>query len=224
MDLEKTIAEEVKKITDSGFIQEKIKETLEKCLQSVIMDCLCNYSDFGKNLKEKVKASLALADLDLDFTIYNQLICNYVKEIIDKNIISDAKEQIKKDLEKFFIPITKTEYKISEIIEEFKKGIGCDPGESGEISFHKKESTTSDGYIDYRFDEESDRDYYSCSYELRINKTGLWYMEIEGKDVNKIKTDKFYGFDSFLFQLYARKIKIIDDSDNVELEYGYYED
>lgn len=223
MELEKIIEEQFSKITKSGFIEKTIQEQLKKTIESIISDCMRSYSDFGKEVEKQVKKALSLGNIQLDLPSYSQLILTWITEIINNTIISTGKEQIEKNLKEFFKPLEKSEYKISEIISKFIEGLDSD-GESGKITFKRNESDISNGYIDYYFDIESDKDKYSCDYCLRIKKNGLWCVKIDGYEVEKIKTPLFYGFDSFIFQLYAARVKIIDDYEDVETSYGYYDD
>jgi len=221
MEIEKTVKEQFKEIVKSGFVEEKIKETLKTTIESIIKDCLRDYSDFGKEVKEKIKQSLSLGNMDLKLPEYNQLVCNWIIEIVNKTIISTSKKEIEENIKKFFKPLKKSEYKISEIIEEFMSGDGySEPPD--DITFIREESKQCEGYINYYFDEDSNASQYSCKYNIGINKDGLWKLSISDTEANEMKTANLYGFDSFLFQLYASKIKIIDDYEDVET--SRYED
>ena len=223
MELEKIIEEQFKEIIESGFIKKTIQEQLKKTIESIIGDCLRAYSDFGKEVEKQVKKALSLGNMELNLPAYNQLILTWITEIINNTIISTGKEQIEKNLKKFFKPLEKSEYKISEIIDIFKKDFGED-GESGDITFIRDKSSSSDGYVSFYFDAEYDKDKYLCDYSLRINKEGLWDITLKGEEGKKIKNATFYGFDSFLFQLYAARVKIIDDYEDVNTSYGDYDD
>lgn len=220
MEIEKIVKEQFKEIVKSGFVEEKIKETLKTTIKSIISDCLRNYSDFGKEVKEKIKQSLSIGNMDLELPEYNQLVCNWIIEIVNNTIISTSKEEIEKNIKKFFKPLEKSEYKISEIIKEFMSDDGySEPPD--DITFIREESRNCEGYIDYYFDEDSNASKYSCKYRIGINKDGLWKLSISDTEANKMKTANLYGFDSFLFQLYASKIKIIDDYEDVETSRYY---
>ena len=216
MEIEKIIEQQFSEIVKSGFLENTIKEQLEKTITSIIDNCMSPYSNFEKEIEKQVKESLNLGNMKLDLPSYNQLILNWITEIINNTIISIGKDQIEKNLKKFFKPIEKSEYKISEIINIFKKDLQKQE-KYGEITFIRNESSMLDGYIDFYFDEEADEEKYSCSYSLRINKEGLWDATINENDVKKMKTHGLYDFDSFLFQLYAAHVKIIDDYENVEI-------
>jgi len=223
MELEKIIEQQFGEIVKSGFIENTIGKQLEKTIESIVYDCISKYSDFGKEVEKQVKQALSLGNMKLDLPSYNQLVLTWITDIINNTIISTGKEQIEKNLKKFFKPLEKSEYKISEIISAFIEDVDRHE-ESGEITFQRSESNVSDGYIDYYFDKESNTNKYSCTYQLSINNDGLWNVKIDECEAKKIKTPLLYGFDSFLFQLYAAKVKIIDDYEYVETSYGNYRD
>lgn len=220
MDIEKAVQEKFYVIAQSGVIEEAIKEQLEKSIKSMISDCLKEYSDFGKTIKKKIKESLNLGNMDLDLPSYNQLVCNWVTEIVNQQIITDSKAQIQKNIKMFFKPLKKLEYKISEIIEKFKELI-YEPDDYN-ITFIADAPSTgiAPGYLHFYFDEKPNREKFSCDYKFGLTPEGeLFTVTISGVDGNKIKFDPGYGFDSFLFQLFAAKIKIIDDSEDVDIHF-----
>lgn len=220
MEIEKVVHEEFAKLVESDFIRTQIKETLEKTMKEAIRNTLQSYSDFGKEMEKKVKEALGLGGLGFSLPEYNQLVSTWVMEIVNRQIVDIGKAQIEANLKEFFHPLEKSEWKISEIIERFKSGMD-DDGERGEITFIS-DSGHSDGYTDYYFDKESGKEKYRCAYRLRVNKDGVWCAQIDDKDATKMKSPLLYGFDSFMFQLFATKAKVIDDSDYVETGYGEY--
>jgi len=213
MEIEKIIQQQFGEIVESGFVEMKIRENLEKTIASIINDCLKSYSDFGKEVKEKVKQSLSIGNMDLKLPEYNQLVCNWITEMINTTLISTGKKQIEENIKKFFKPLEKSEYKISEIIEKFIDDL--DESDCEDITFIRNKSDTVDGYIHYYFDKNSNIAQYSCDYQIWINKDGVWNVIIASEKASEMKTAVLYGFDSFLFQLYVCKVKIIDDYEDV---------
>lgn len=222
MNIENCVQEKFQEIVSSGFIEEQIKKALEKTVAESIEESLRSWSDFGKELKSKISEAVKIEKLELKLPEYNQLVCNWIIEMINDQLIADSRKQIEENIKKFFKPLEKDEYKISEIIEEFKKTI-IDKDEycEGEITFiADKESLNCKGYFDFYFDEEPNKGKYSCDYSFGINERGLWCMNIKGANVEKMKSPNLYNFDSFMFQLFASKVKIINDSDQVETRYS----
>jgi len=218
MQLEKTVEEKLNKIIKDGFVESIIEEKLKETIKATIDDCLRSYSDFGKELKTKITQSLSLGDMKLDLPSYNQLILTWITEIINNTIISVGKQQIEENLKKFFKPLEKSVYKISEIIEKFTDGFDSD-GECGEITFIVDDD--NEDYIYYHFDAESDKRMYECEYTIGTHNNKIFTVTIKGTHSDNIKTPVFYGFDSFIFHLYAAQIKIINDSENIEISYDY---
>lgn len=223
MEIEKIVNEKMIEIIGSGFIEDKIKKQLEESISKIVNECLCPYSEFGKGLKTQITFALKTGNMSMSFPEYNALVCSWVKEIVTKNIIELGKEQIEKNLSDLFKPLEKTEWKLSEIIEKFveivKEG---KEGESGEITFIKE----NDGsFLHIYFDEEEDKRKYDCKYSIMQYKDGEPSFYIDSTKLENIKMcDRFYGFDTFWFQLYATKPKVEMDIDNVETEYYYDND
>ena len=88
MELEKIIEQQFSEIVKSGFLENTIKEQLEKTITSIIDNCMRSYSDFEKEIEKQVKESLNLGNMKLDLPSYNQLILNWITEIINNTIIS----------------------------------------------------------------------------------------------------------------------------------------
>lgn len=223
MDIEKIVNEKFSEIVSSGKIEKMILDVLEKSIKSIIDECLRAYGDFGDVIKKKIKESLKIGDMDLDFPSYNQLVCNWITEIVNKQIITTGKEQIQENIKKFFVPLEKSEYKISEIVEKFKKNIFDESDGEQEITFIEQRSDY--GYVHFYLGEKKKKEKYQCEIKIDIDKDGYIYnARIDGIDADKIKLKPLYGFDSFIFQLFAAKIKIINDNENVDITYCPYED
>lgn len=221
MEIEKVVESKFNEIIQSGFIEDKIKSALEKTISDSIDESLKSWSDFGKKIKSSIQEALKTGKLEITIPEYNQLVSNWIIDMVNKTIISDSKKQIEENIARFFKPLEKDEYKISEIIEEFKKSITDDGNEcSGKITFISDESSVVAGYKDFYFDKESNKSKYACEYSFGIDDRGLWKMNIDGCDAVSARSPNLYGFDSFMFQLFASKVKIIDDSNNVVTGYG----
>lgn len=217
MNIEQIVSEKMAEITKSGFIEGKIKASLERTIESAISDTLKSYSDFGKHLKEELKKSLQ--NVKFSFPEYNQLVANQVMEIVNNTLIKNGKKEIEEDLKKFFQPLEETKWKISEIIQEFKDYLQgeIDKGGISEITFIRKERRD---VIYYYFSEKENQEDYECEYRIAIKKIDkkIWSMTIDESDVSKMKIPLLFGFESFLFKLYAINAEIEDDGEDVETE------
>lgn len=219
VEIEKVVQDKFAEIVSSGFVEEQIKKHLEQTVASAISDCLKSYSDFGKNLEKKMKEALGLGNMNFSLPEYNQLVTTWVLDLVNRQIVDIGKAQIEVNLKKFFNPLEKSEWKISEIIEKFKDGLSED-GESGEITFISEPGAVK-RYRRYYFDEDSLKDSYRCAYSIATNEDGVYAAKINDKEAAGLKSPTLYNFDSFMFQLFATKAKIIDDSGSVETYYGH---
>jgi len=221
MDIEQTVSETMTELVDSGFVKNTIKAQLEKAIKEVVGDVMRSYGDFGKALEARMKEALGVDFKSIELPNYNQLVANWVREIVDTTLVAEGKKQIEANLAVFFKPLEKTEWRFSEIIEKFKQGLYED-GESGDITLHHSEGH-GDSYVDFYFDAEEGCKKYNCDYTLRVNEGGVWAAKIKGSEADRMKTPCLFGFDSFIFQLFAMKAKVIDDFDDVGTGYGYDE-
>jgi len=209
MEIEKIVNEKFLEIVQSGKIEKMIEEKLLSSIKSIVNDCLQSYGNFGTEIKKKIQESLQIGNMKLDFPSYNQLVCNWIMEIVDNQIIHTGKEQMQENIKKFFIPLNKSEYKLSEIVQAFKDSI-CVPSHNRIALFI--DNSDYDGYISLFLDEDPEKSKHSCEYYIRINKDGIWAAELEDANILKSKALMLHRFEAFIFKLYAAKVKIIDDS------------
>lgn len=79
--LQDLLAERVAIFASSGKAQEIIDAGVEKMFKDIINDAFSNYGDFGKTVKETVKAALPSNVSDMfELTRYNALIANAMRE------------------------------------------------------------------------------------------------------------------------------------------------
>lgn len=227
MNLEKAITESVSKLKEEGFIEELVKKELENSISKVLNNCLSTYSDFGKNLEKSIEKKLQINFDNLDIPEYNTLVGGWVKEIVNKQINLTGKEKIEKDLEKFFQPLEKTHWKLSEIIEKFRDEVFDAYNDKYEESFFLEitESDSCTGYIDIYFDKDKTKyNKFSCDYAIDLKPTEdkknhvLWNLKVDGNSIDKNTKYKpcLFGFDAFLFQLYCSNVTIENDIEDVE--------
>lgn len=224
MEIEKVVQAKFDEIVQSGFIEERIKQTLEKTLSDLIENAMRSYSDFGKGVDAKIKESLDIGNMKLSLPEYNQLICNWIQEIVNNSIMTAGKEQIQKNITDFLQPLEKSEWKITEIIEKFIESECREDREeeSGEITFIPELNSYDHTY--YYFDKEPNKRKYDCDYMITTYKGEVCRTNIDGSEAGKMKSKHLYKFDSFMFQLFATRSTIINDSDSVEIEWSNYND
>lgn len=94
MNIENCVQEKFQEIVSSGFIEEQIKKALEKTVAESIEESLRSWSDFGKELKSKISEAVKIEKLELKLPEYNQLVCNWIIEMINDQLIADSRKQI----------------------------------------------------------------------------------------------------------------------------------
>ncbi|PWW06301.1 hypothetical protein DFQ01_103203 [Paenibacillus cellulosilyticus] len=229
MDLNKLVNNALAELTETGYVENVVKKALEKTVSSVVDDLIGGYrSEFKTSLETHVKENLNVDMNKLNLAGYNVLLLNAAQEILDDQIQTEGVERVKRELTKMFSPLEKKEWKLSEIIEKMKSEENEDHEKDGEsISFHYDDSFSLGIHV--YFDPEGNESKYGCKYTFYISRDEknknvgrLNTLNIGGKELtNKQILNGFYGFDKFLFQLYATGATIIADHDYVDEAYGY---
>jgi hypothetical protein len=222
MELQKIIEEKTKEIIESGYIEELIKTNLEKTTGEIIEKALSSYSDFGKELKEKVSKSFKL-DMDkLSIPEYHTMMMSYIKDEIDLYMKNDLRSKTQERIGGFFKPLERDEYKITEIVEAFKYAVKEDEYISSNEYYEEKEITCiiddpKDGYIDIYLDPEEGTKKFNCEWQIRIKEDGIWHIT-SGRDgeLHRARNIILTGFERLLFQMYSQKVKIINDSEDID--------
>ena len=229
--MQKLISEKIAELTTNGKLDEIVTKEATKFIQTMVSDVLSWHSDIGKSYKDKLKTKL-LDDLDrLDFVQYSKTLTDLIESELNKTVVEIGIEPIKNMIKEFTGSLEKKEWKLSEIIELFKeKEVIPDGehGEDGEIAFIHEVSDYGTVYI--AFDKEkgkgSNRRYdlkYRLMFDSKTKK--LYTPTIDGIGLHPItEMGGLYGFNLFLFKLYAMNCTIELDIDNVETEWSTYND
>jgi len=224
MDLNKLVNESLAKIEQEGFVQVTVEKQLKKTIESIVDDLFRSYSEFGKNLKKEVESHLSVDLEKLNIAGYNVMVLNAVQEELDKLVHTQGIEKIKCSLTELLGEVPK-EYKLSELIEEFKEDVLSDDSDySGrEISFHVKREY---GSIYISFDRDDDKSEYRCQYRIWAEKDGsITTIKINDKEFNnKVIMGGLWGFDKTLFKIYSTGTKIIIDDGDVDIQFEECED
>lgn len=220
MNLNQMVNESLKNIEEEGFVQATVEKKMKQTMESIIDDIFSSWSNFGKNLKEHIQQELKVNLDELKLEAYNHMILNVVKEKMDEAIHVQGTEKIKKQLD-YLLSDTKTEYKLSEIIERMKdKDMEWDSDEyyDRQISLHvEKASVLSFVY----FDKEEYKEKYECQYKLSIDNEGrLNSCRIDDKEFdNKVIMGGLHGVDELLFKIYTTGAKVLLDENDISVYY-----
>jgi len=234
MDIEKVLQDEFKKIVESGFIEEKISESLKKTMSSVIAETLNGYgSDFKKAIEEKLKNSFNTDLRKLSIPEYHTKILSIVQDEIDLSLKNEVETSLKQKVKEFFKPIEDRQYSVSEIVEMYKDSMrsefmnDCDYiDEDHEITAFTEHDRigTMDEYYELYLDKEPNKKRYDCEYHIRINETGIWHISVDSVELIKTKHSILDPFERFLFQAYSQKVIIKNDSENIDNWINSYRD
>lgn len=225
MEVDKIVNQVMADFKEEKYLEKLIRKRLEKTMEDVVNSLFRSYSDFSKKLQEQIEKEMVVNLEELTLPEYNALVLNWVKEIVNNHIGDHLKKNIQENLDKFFDPIKKKEWRLSEIIDKFKEDCGGDDENYGtKMSFHCEETRYSSDDEKYMyhiyFDQEDDKDAYQCDFHLFIADGKLSSVKSEKGDLAKSKYKDFYGFDQFLFQLYAGDVTIKVDEGAVDTHFG----
>ena len=225
--MEKLINEKIKELTESGKLDEIVTKEATKFIQSIINDVLTSYGEVGKAFKEKVQSAILGNLTKLDFVQYSKSLTDLIEAELNKSVVEIGIAPAREMIQSFIGDLEKKEWKLSEIIEQYKEQevIPDEHGESGEIAFVHEVSDYGTVFIS--FDKEGGKKIrrFECKYRLMIDaKTKKLYSpSIDGMPTHPIKKmGGLYGFDLFLFKLYAMQCTIECDVNSVETEWSTY--
>jgi hypothetical protein len=227
--MQELINAKLKELTDNGKLDEIITKQTTDFINGIIKDALSSYGDVGSAYKKKLQATL-LEGLDkLDFVQYSKSLIDLVEAELNKSVLSIAIEPAKEMIKSFTGELEKKHWKLSEIIEKYKQEevIPDEHGESGEIAFIHEVSDYGTVYVSFSESSKKVDKRYQCKYRLMIDRktNKLYSPNIDGMPTHPIKEmGGLYGFDLFLFKLYAMECTIECDVHNVETEWSTYND
>ena len=229
MNLEKTVEQELKKIVDSGDLEKLIQENIKETIAKITRQSLSSYSAFGKDLEEKISKSFCLDLSRITIQEYNTMMLSYITDEIDFYMKSEMKNIIAERIKKFFQPLEKKEYNISEIVEEFKDyakqkkaiELGEDYLREGfDITCHVLTDHSvgyDDNYIDLYLDIKADKRKYACEWGIRMKKNeGFWHIDTPDGELHKARNKIMGGFEKLLFQMYSQRVNIICDKSDYD--------
>lgn len=191
----------------------------------IVKDAFGKWSDFSKNLKKEVESQININLKELDISSYNHMILNVVKEKLDDVVHLNGVQKIKEDMDKM-LSETQSEYKLSDLINKMKEDTIEDDDDyyGKEIAFYDDGDTRTLRFLS--FDPDEDNSKYGCKYRISVDTEGkLSSVKIDGKEFNnKVIMGGLYGIEETLFKIYTNGSKLIVDSDEIDVEYGYEHD
>ncbi|HEY1025316.1 MAG TPA: hypothetical protein VGE26_09150 [Sphingobacteriaceae bacterium] len=207
MNIQETVQNELNTIIEEGKVHAIIKAQLEKTIKGLFDEALREYSDFGKQIREVVQESLKI-DLSKISTLgYQQIVTDIVREQLQKNALESIVEPVTEAISGILQPIEKRTYKLSEILEEFKRREIYES--EGELTLCVEHS--SYGSIHIGIDEKPGKNKYSCDVQFSIDAKDkkIYSFECGRLGTRDLRAKSLGGgFNNFLFNLHASQCPI----------------
>lgn len=208
--LKNAVAAAFDKVVASGAIETAIETKLNETISSAISEHLRSYSDFGKELKEKVSQAIGINLKDMDLPSYGDLVLNIIRRQLDAQMESDFAKRLEANMAALLAPAP-AEITVEAIIEAFIKTYGED--KAGE-DFTLLIETKHTGFTYISLDKESDTSEYSCDFRIGIHNGEVFSLALNGDDTKKkLFIGPLRDFEKLLFQLHTAKTKVIMPAD-----------
>ncbi|TYU25374.1 hypothetical protein FZW91_02505 [Listeria monocytogenes] len=200
----------MEELSESGFVEEKVKKMIEQSIEGIISSTFSTYSKFGRELENEIEAKLKVDLSQLNIDKYNQLVTNVINSTLKEKIEEDAMQRLKENIAALITP--DKEIKLSTLMEMMiDYDVDFDGEENHEIMYSFKDDG---GYFKYIcMDPNSFANNYSCKYRIGLNNENEVYsLRIDGKDASDVLSiNQLDAFSRELFSLYASRGTIILD-------------
>ncbi len=204
------------------FVKTQVATRVEKLVVEAVDDALRSYSDIGKQIREAVKSSLQVNDLNLPS--YGLLVTGMIEKkvkdhagaLIDARLAEDIRE---------LLSIAPAEIKLSEIAKGMLKDHHDDDGYGQAITVIVEHNDYGTAWL-YLDEEEHrpQRDKYSCRHSLLLNKDGtISSARLDKRDLKDTHhIGRGWGLPDKIRAYYAAGTRIILDEDAVVTSVGDY--
>lgn len=223
MEMDEMVKKAFEEIQSSGFIENQIKINLEKVVKETVAELLQSYGEFGKGLRNHLLTELKFDPSRLNIEGYQSLLLDTTKGLIDHAIRVEGVEAIKTALDRLFGDAP-DEIKLSELVNKMKHFMlehGNAYADGTEFTFIVKRE--NDDYFTYiALDPKPGKTFYQCEYRIGVtNREGsIFTAYVADRSFNSREVmNGLYGFEAYLFKLYAHKTIIIMDEEDVNTYY-----
>ena len=148
MNITELVNKAVRDMDIEKIITEKTQEVIKETLESIIKDTFKSWSDFGKELQNKMSEELKINLSEIKLDEYNNVIISLLEQNLKENSTNNLylKNKIDNLIKEISETDVKKEYKLSEIINLYKSEYEEEAQEDGyeEMYLKVKESSTSD--------------------------------------------------------------------------------
>lgn len=209
----------VAEVMTPDFVKSQVATRVQKLVVEAVDDALRSYSDIGKQIKEAVKASLQVNDLNLPS--YGLLVTGMIEKqvkdhagaLIDARLAEDIRE---------LLNIAPAEIKLSEIARDMIKDRRDDDyGQVITVIVEHNDYGSTWLYLDEE-EHHTRNDKYQCRHSLLLNKDGtISAARIDKRDLKDTQhIGLSYGLPDRIRAYYAAGTRIILDEDAVVTSVG----
>lgn len=188
-------------------LQKVVEKEVKECLASVIDNVFGYHSAARKNLEEKFTTQIGICLENLKIENYNIMVLDAIQNTISGELSNRIEDKLKSGILARLSILNKSNYKLSEIIEEFKEELLRDMDDNDEKEFTVIVENSSCNFTYIYIDEEDNQDKYHCKYRIC-----LYDGKVSNCSPVSPPEKKAYGFENFLFALYANNVNIEVDS------------
>jgi hypothetical protein len=217
MELREQVIVALDKVIAAGTIETAIEAAVTKCVTEIINTQMRQYSDFGKQLEEAVKRSLAIGG-SLDLPAYNDMLLKIIRKQVATYTDTAVEQQVARNLETLLTPPPET-IKLTELVEKYKEWAEERREEPGEITLIMER----EGAFTYiHMDDEPDKGKYLCDIQIGLMDGAVYHLKLNGQDTKKdLFVSHFYSFEKLLFQMHVAGTKVIIDAEAGDIDTCY---
>lgn len=222
-ELNDIVNDALSKMQENGKIEEIIAKKVEETVESAINDQLREHSNFGRNIKEQLKAILQVDLSGAGIPSYHDFIIKSIRKSVDDQLKNSSVEKLENMISSIIANPPAT-IKLSDFIEDFRENSEEDACDDGEEYFTFIVDDDHDGFVRIHFDTKSDKEKWNCKNKLHCkfdkeNKgpegEDLWEVfsvTIDGEDTNRsMFAGPFYNFERTMYQMHCCNTKLIID-------------
>lgn len=235
IDVDIIVSEKLRQLDEDGVIRKAIEDTLEKSLLSAVTEAINGYK-IKREIQEKVEKQISGVVNELDFSSYNAIMLQKMRELINAYAGDDVAKKATEMLEDLFVS-KRESVKLSEIFEAYRKYVIADMDYNDHIGgdeFLADYDTTDEHWAKVNFDKDIDsvgdkeisfRLYggYGDNSQYRI--TSLMF---DGRPVDcKVQLGYLNEVEQLLVQCYYNKTPVIIDEGELSVfdnSYPYPDD
>lgn len=151
------VSEKLRQLDEDGVIQKAIEDTLEKSLLSAVTGAIDGYK-IKHEIQEKVEKQISGVVNELDFSSYNAIMLQKMRELINAYAGDDVAKKATEMLEGLFVS-KRESIKLSEIFEAYRKYVVADMyynDHSGGDEFLAYYDTTDEHWVNVSFGKDVD--------------------------------------------------------------------